>query len=105
MAKDVASGVKAMEMEAEKILEDARASASENRLKAKEETKRILSAELPMDEVKAECEQIVSKAKKQADKEVKYSEKEASEISSNASKRADKYVELIASIVTGEKQK
>jgi len=104
MAKDVTSGVKAIEAEAEKVLEDARARADEILVNAKQEAGNILSAELPMDEVKAECEKIISAAEKQAGKEAERSKKKASEIDANAGEKIESFVKLIASIVIGAKQ-
>lgn len=103
MANDVASGVKAIEVEAERILEDARAKADEILLKAKEKSKAIQDSELPMDEVKAECDGITRRARQQADAELSNSEKRASEIGASASKKIDQFAKLIVSIVTGEK--
>jgi vacuolar-type H+-ATPase subunit H len=104
MAKDVTSGVKAIEVEAEQILEDARAKADDILFKAKKEAKEILASEQPVGEVQTECEEIIRKAREQADKEIEHSEKRASEISTNASKKIEGFVKLITSIVTGVKQ-
>lgn len=103
MAKDVTGGVKAIEVEAEQILEDARAKADKVVFEAKQEASKILSAELPMDDVKVECEKIISTAGRQADKEIENFGKKASEIDTNASKKIDSIVKLMASIVTGAK--
>jgi len=103
MAKDVTSGVKAIEVEAEQILEDARARADEIIFKAKQEAEEILASEPPVGEVQTECEKIIRKAREQADEGIGNSEKKASEISTNASKKIESIVKLIASIVTGAK--
>jgi F0F1-type ATP synthase membrane subunit b/b' len=103
MTKDVAGGVKAIEAEAEQILKDARAKADKIVFEAKQEASKILSSELPMDEVKVECGKIISAAQRQADKEIENSGKKASGIDSNASKKTESIVKLIASIVTGTK--
>lgn len=103
MAKDVTSGVKAIEVEAEQILEDARAKADEIIFKAKQEAKEILASEPPAGEVQTKCEEIIRKAREQADEGIGNSEKRASEISTNANKKIEKVVKLIASIVTGAK--
>ena len=103
MSKEIASSVEAIESEAERILEEARVRANEILLEAREETRRILSAELPMDEVKTECDKIVRKARIESDEKIKASEKKASEVSANAAKKAEGIVDLIVSIVTGAK--
>ncbi|MCK4387646.1 MAG: hypothetical protein KAW00_02635 [Dehalococcoidia bacterium] len=103
MVEDIAGGVKAIEVEAEQILKDARAKADDILFKAKKEAKEILASELPAGEVQTECEEIIRKARKQADEGIGNSEKRASEISTNANKKIESIVKLIASIVTGAK--
>ena len=103
MSKEIASSVEAIESEAERILEEARVRANEILLEAKEETRRILSAELPMDEVKTERDKIIHKAGIESDEKIKASEEKASEVSANAAKKAEGIVDLIVSIVTGAK--
>lgn len=103
MAKDIASGVKAIEVEAERILADARAEANEILLRAKEEAKQILAEELPMDEVKASCEDITRRAREKADAELARLEKTASNIKADAGKKVDRLADRIVSIVTGAK--
>ena len=99
--KDIGSSVEATEIEAEKILEEAKAKASEILLKAKEETKTFLSSQLAMDEVKAEYEKIIAKAKVEAEKRIEDSKKKASEVSSKADKKIAEIAEHIVNIVTG----
>jgi len=103
MSKEVTSSVEAIEIEAEKILKEARARANEILLKAREESKEILSSKLPMDEVKTECGKIINKAKAQGDRKIEDSEKKASEISTNADKKVEGIVAFIVSIITGAK--
>ena len=102
MAKEIASDVEVLEAEAEKILADARARAGEIILGAREEAKKILSCQLPLDEDKTESEIIVSKAKAEADEKVKDSEKEAAEISINADKELKEIIDLVVNIVRGK---
>jgi len=104
MVEDIAGGVKAIEVEAEQILEDARAKADEIIFKAKQEAKEILASEPPVGEVQTECEKIIRKAREQADEGIGNSEKKASEISTKASKKIEGFVKLVTSIVTGVKQ-
>ena len=103
MAKDIASGVKAIEVEAERILADARAKANDILLRARDEARQILAAELPMDEVKASCKEVTQRATKEANAELARLEKKASEISADAGKKVDRLADLIVSIVTGAK--
>ena len=51
--EEMTSNVETIEVEAERILEEARSKANEILLKANEEASKMLSSELPMDEVKA----------------------------------------------------
>jgi vacuolar-type H+-ATPase subunit H len=102
MPKKISNSVETLEVEAQKILEEARTRANEIILKSKEEAKKILSSQLPLDEVKTGRDNIVSKARAEADKKIKDSEKEAVEISTNADKKVKKITELVVNIVTGK---
>jgi vacuolar-type H+-ATPase subunit H len=62
MTKNIASGVRAIEVEAERILADARAEADDILLKGKKEARQIIAAELPLDEVKASCKEVTQRA-------------------------------------------
>ena len=101
MAKEITNSVEALEVEAEKILEEARTRASKILLEAREEAKKIVSSQLPLDEVKTECDKIVSKARAEADGKIKDSEKKAVEIGINADKKVKELTELVVNIVTG----
>jgi vacuolar-type H+-ATPase subunit H len=101
MAKEITSNVEALEAEAEKILAEARTRASEILLEAKEEAKKIVSSQLPLNEIKTECDKIVSKARAEADEKIKDSEKKAAEISINADKKVKELTELVVNIVRG----
>ena len=100
-AEKITSSVETIEIKAEKMLEEARSRASEIILKAKEEARRILSAEMPMDEVKREREHILSEARQKANQEAEASKKKASKIRTNATKKVGKITERIVNIVTG----
>jgi len=99
--EEITSNVETIEVEAEKILESARSRANEILLKAKEEAKRISSSELPMDEVKTECESIVRKAREEANKKTEASLLESSEVRAHADDKVSEIVERIVNIVTG----
>lgn len=102
MPKEISNSVEALEVEAQKILEEARTRAGEILLESKEEAKKILSSQLPLDEIKTECDKIVSKARAEADEKIKDSENKAIEISINADKKVNKIIELVVNIVTGK---
>lgn len=104
-AEEITSSVENIEIKAEKMLEEARSRANEIILKAKEEASRILSAEMPMDEVKREREHILSEARQKANQEVEASKKGASRIRTNAAKKIGKITERIVNIVTGAELK
>lgn len=100
-AEEMTSGVETIEVEAEKMLEEARSRANEILLKANEEASKILSSKLPMDEVEAECERIIHKARGEADKKVEEAKKKASEIKTEVGNKADKITKRIVSNITG----
>ncbi|MDH4068403.1 MAG: hypothetical protein OEU97_05715 [Dehalococcoidia bacterium] len=102
MAKEITSDVEALEVEAEKMLEGAKTRANEIILEAKEEAKRMLASQLPLDEVKTECEKIVGTAKAEADKKIQDSESKAAEISITADKKIREITELVVNIVRGK---
>jgi vacuolar-type H+-ATPase subunit H len=102
MPEEMTSSVEALEAKAEKILTEAKTRASEIVLEAKEEAKKMLSSQLPLDEVKAESEKIVSKAKTEADTKIKDAEKSAAEINIHADKKVKEITELVVNIVKGK---
>ena len=101
MAKKISNSVEALEVEAEKILAEAKTRANEILLEAKEKAKKILPSQLPLAEVKTECDEIVNKAKAEANKKIKDSEKKAAEISIHADKKVKEITELVVNIATG----
>jgi F0F1-type ATP synthase membrane subunit b/b' len=103
MTKNIASSVRAIEVEAERILADARAEADDILLKGKKEARQIIAAELPLDEVKASCKEVTQRATEEANTELARLEKKASEISADASEKVDRLADDIVRIVTGAK--
>ncbi len=101
--KDITSSVEATEAEAEKILEEAKARANEILLKSREDARKIVSSDLPMAEVKTECDGIINKANMQAEEKIADSVRKASEIGANADKKVAEIVDLIVSIIIGAK--
>ncbi len=104
-AEPITSSIESIENEAEKALEEAKSRANEIILKAREEAGRILSSEMPLDEVKEECEQILNKAGEKADEELKESKKTASQIRASAGKKMEKITERIVNIISGAEVK
>jgi vacuolar-type H+-ATPase subunit H len=102
MDKEITHDVEALEVEAEKILEEAKTRANQTLLAAREEAKKLQSSQLPVDEVKTECDNIINKARAEADEKIKDSEKKAAEIGINADKRVKELTELVVNIVTGK---
>jgi F0F1-type ATP synthase membrane subunit b/b' len=103
MASDITGGVQAMEAEAARVLDEARAKASDIVQKAREESRKMADTELPLDDVKAECASIVEEAGRKAERDVKEAEQRAADIRSSAGKKTDRYAKMMVSIVTGEK--
>jgi len=101
--RKISKSVEDIESEAERILEEARTRANEILLKAKEEAKEILSSQLPMDEVKTECQEIIHNAKVEADKKSKDAANKASEIGITSDKNIEGVVERIVNIIIGVK--
>jgi vacuolar-type H+-ATPase subunit H len=102
MAKEITHDVEALEVEAEQILEEARTRANQILLEAREEAKKILSSQLPLDEVKTAFDNIINKARAEADEKIKDSAKKAAEIGINADKKVKELTELVVNIVTGK---
>jgi vacuolar-type H+-ATPase subunit H len=101
--EEVSSNVETIEVEAEKILESARGRANEILHKAREEARKISSSELPMDEVKKECESIIHEAAETANKKIEASLLESSEVRARADEKVGEIVKRIVNIVTGVK--
>ena len=102
MREELTNSVEAMEIAAEKMLEEARITANGILIEAKEEVKKILSSELPLDEVKTECDKVVNNARAEANKKIKDAEKTAAEISINADRKVKQITELVVNTVTGK---
>lgn len=101
MSEKIADSVEAMEAAAEKMLQEARTRANEIVLAAREEAKTIMSASLPMDDVRAECDRIVSKARARADQTIRDAEKKAAEIAVSADSRLEEMAKRLAGVVGG----
>ncbi len=102
MPEQITGSVEALEAKAEKILTEAKTRADDIVLQAKEEAKKMLSSQLPLDEVKAESEKIVSKARAEADMRIRDAKKSAAEINISADKKVKEITELVVNIVKGK---
>ena len=100
-AEEMTSSVETIEAETERILEEARSRANEILLKANEEVNKILASELSLGEVKAECQQIIDRARGEADKRVKDSKQKAAEIKAAIGNKVYKITERIVNNITG----
>ena len=58
-SSDITGGVQAMEAEAARVLDEAKAKASDTVAKAREESRKMASAELPLADVKAEGAKLI----------------------------------------------
>lgn len=101
MPEEITSSVGSIEAEAEKILEDARNKARDIILAAREEAKKILSSDMPLNEAKDECVKIVNDARAEADRRVEDAEQKAAEIRKNADRKAREIMELVVNTVAG----
>jgi vacuolar-type H+-ATPase subunit H len=101
-AEKITSSVESIEIEAEKLLKEARSKAAKILRKGDEDASKILSAKVSLDEVWVECEQIINKAKKEADKELKESKRKAAGIKASASKKVGGITKRIAGIISGQ---
>ncbi len=99
--EEMTSSVQTIEIEAEKVLQEARSRANEILRKASDEASRILSAKMPLDEVKAECEQIVGKAREEANQGVEGSRRKAAAIKASTGEKVEGVVRRIVGIITG----
>lgn len=101
MPEDITAGVEAIEQEAERILEHAKSQASEIRARAREQASRLLNSELPLQDVQKECDEIVRKAREEADAETERSGKEASQITVVARKKLTQVARHLVEVVIG----
>jgi cell division septum initiation protein DivIVA len=103
MASDITGSVQAMEAEAARVIEEAKAKAGDILQKTRETTRKMSSEQLPLDDVKAEGAKIVKDARQNADAETKQAEKRATDIKASAAGKTDEYAKSMVRIVLGEK--
>jgi len=102
---EVFRSVETIEVEAEKILEAAKARATEILLNAKEDASKILSSKLPLDEVKTDCEDIIHTAREEAGKKIEGGAEKASAIRTEVDKNIEGIVKRLADIIIGADSK
>lgn len=103
MASDITGSVQAMEAEAARVMEEARARAADILQKSREEARKMGSEQLPLDDVKAECARIVKDATQKAAADTKQAAQHAAEIKEKAAGKTDEYAKSMVGIVLGEK--
>lgn len=99
--KKITPSVEALEIKAEKILENAKEKAEEILLNAKMEAKNILISELPMDSIDTKCHETIETAMKEATKMGKSSNRHCDEIKASADKKIPEVANYIVGIITG----
>jgi len=103
MASDITGSVQAMEAEAARVIDEAKAKAGDILQKSREEARKMASEPLPLDDVKAECARIVKDAQQKAEADSQQAEKQASRIKDGTAGKTDEYAQSMVSIVVGEK--
>ena len=98
-AEKITASVENIEVKAEKVLEEARSRASE--IIMKDEAGKILAAELSLDEVAKEREQIIKQAEQKAAREIEAAQKRAVAMKEGAGKKTGEIAKRIASVVSG----
>ena len=102
MADDVSGAVREMETEAARLREEAKASAAEKLRKARDEAEKIASGDLPMDEVAAECDARVKKARENAEGALGEADETARALREYAAAKVEDCVAEIVRVVTGK---
>ena len=97
----IASEIKTIDNEAEQILEAARKRANEVLIKGKDEANQIMASRMPVEKMEVEYNEIISKAKLQAQEKTEDNKKQVRQIMTNSDGRADKIAGRIISIVRG----
>jgi vacuolar-type H+-ATPase subunit H len=93
--------VEHIEIEAEKIIQQAKTKAADILMKAKEKAIKISSSDLTADDVKQECEKIINEANREGDIKIGNAKKSAGQLKQNATRNSDKIAKYTASIVAG----
>ena len=95
------SGIANIELEAERILKEARDRAGQILLKANEEAARIASSGLALEEAKAVSIAITEEAKEEAERKVEEAKVKASEIRAAVDRKMPGIVSHLVDEITG----
>jgi membrane protein involved in colicin uptake len=95
-------GVRALEETAARLLEEAEAEGAAILREARRQAEEIAAADLPMDEVAAECAARVEAAHEQARQRIAQAETEAAALRQAAAGKVDDCVAQVVRIVSGE---
>ena len=99
--KQTSFGIEGIEVEAERILKEARGRASEILLKANEEANRISSSDVALEEARAVCRGIVEEAREEAGGKVEEARVKASEIRAGVDRKMTGIVSRLVRDITG----
>jgi cell division septum initiation protein DivIVA len=100
-AEKTAINVEAIEAEAEKTLQAARARANEILLKANEEASGILNSGAALEQVKKDCENMIKNARKESDARIEEARIKAVAIKDEMSKKGKGLVSKMVNDVAG----
>ena len=100
--EDVGQNLEAIERQAEKVLEEARARHREIVDQARKERDRILASELAVDEIRGECRKVVDLAEQEAEQIVEKAAREAEKIRTKAEGKVEQIVQRMVRAIRGE---
>ena len=95
------TGVAAIELEAEKVLEEAREKANKIIADANVQVNAITSQELNLDDVNAECEKIVAQAKEEAAQKIATAKEQATAIKEGTEQKVNNIVSRMIMQIMG----
>jgi len=94
--------IESIEVEADKILNEAKDKAGSIIREGEEKAKAILNSDLPVEDARAECEKnIIAKAQEDAEKMVEEAKQSAAKVKERAAKKEKSAVDLIIDAVIG----
>ncbi len=100
-SKETASGIEGIEVEAERILKEARDRAGEILLKANEEANRISSSGPALEEANAVSRGLVEEAREEAERKIEEARATAAEIRAGADQKMRTIVSRLIDDITG----
>ena len=99
---NISSEIESIENQAAKLLEDARMKARQILATAASESDRILAEEIPLNEVKVQCEQTLERARAEAKEELTTDREKGALLKIAAELKIEGIVKKIIKIVTEE---